>query len=260
MKSSTISICCAAFALGAFAAPLKFSEKTPEERAAAMEKFGGMVVKPGNGKSVLFTDMTSDGGEMAETFTSRSAMFLHLTFELRKMSAPAGDIGKAVCALKDKTHPAVIALVDMPDEPALGVFPEEAAAFVNIAPLKTKDSIRYRARVNKELWRAVGFAMGGYAMPRPGCVMEAVFSTVELDKVPGSQLMPTRYGMIYKSAAKLDIHDSRPVPYVKALREGWAPPATNDAQRAAVKKWEEAKAKRSAREAEKAAKNAAPAK
>ena len=256
MKKIAVCAFCVLSVLGAAALP-KFSEKTPEQREAEMAKFGGTVVKPSNGKSVLLADMTANGDEFAETFVKRSTMMLHLTFDVKKVAAPEGDVGKTVRSLKDKAHPAVIALVDRPGEAALGVFPEEAVAFVNIAPLKAADAIRYKARVNKELWRAVGFALGGYAMARPGCVMDAVFSVSELDKIPSAQLMPTRYGFIYKSAAKLDIPDGRAVPYVKALREGWAPPATNDAQRAAVQKWEEVKAKRAAKEA---AKKAAPAK
>ena len=60
-----------------------------------------------------------------------------------------------------------------------------------------------------------------------------------------------RFMNVYRAVEKLGIPDEREVPYVKALREGWAPAPTNDAQRAAVQKWEEVKAKRAEKEAAK---------
>ncbi len=230
-------------------------ERTPEQRRADMEKFGGYVVRPGNGKSVLLADMRGGGDDAAlQRFARGGQGALHLTIDLKKAAPPVGgDIGEAARRLKDATHPAVIAVADVPGRPALGVFPEEAVAFVNVAPLKTDDETRYRARVNKELWRAAGFALGAYVLPRKGCVMESVTSVEQLDKLPAQMLSPMRFANIYRTVEALDIPDGREVLYAKALREGWAPAPTNDAQRAAVKKWEEVKAKRAEKEAAKKA-------
>ena len=225
-------------------------EKTPEQRRAEMEKFGGYVKRPGNGKSVLLADMRGGkADDILEGFAKGGAAILHLTFDLKTEAAPTGDdIGVAARKLKSAMHPAVVAVVDVPGAPALGIYPEEAVAFVNVAPLKTEDETRYRARVTKELWRAAGFALGAYVLPRQGCVMECVHSVSELDGIPARQLSPMRFTNVYRAVEKLGIPDGREVPYVKALREGWAPAPTNDAQRAAVQKWEEVKAKRAEKE------------
>ena len=251
MSRRIIAACCAAALCGG-ALALGTTEKTPEQRRAEMEKFGGYVIRPGNGKSVLLADMrgVEDDG-LLQGFAKGGGALLHLTFDLKAAGAPKGDVGVAARSLKDAMHPAAIAVVDVPGSPALGVYPEEAVAFVNVAPLKTDDATRYRARVQKELWRAVGFALGAYVLPRQGCVMENVCSVDDLDKVPARQLSPMRFMNVYRTVEKLGIPDGREVPYVKALREGWAPAPTNDAQRAAVQKWEEVKAKRAEKEAAK---------
>ena len=229
-------------------------EKTPEERRAEMEKFGGYVKRPGNGKSVLLADMRGEktDDELLKGFAKGGAAIMHLTFDLKAAKPPTGkDIGEAARQLKDASHPAVVAVADVPGAPTLGIFPEDSVAFVNVAPLKTNDETRYKARVTKELWRAAGFALGAYVLPRQGCVMEAVHSVGELDSLPARQLSPMRFMNVYRAVEKLGIPDGREVPYVKALREGWAPAPTNDAQRAAVRKWEEVKAKRAEKEAAK---------
>ena len=126
----------------------------------------------------------------------------------------------------------MLALVDLPGAASLSVYPEEAIAVVNAAALKgAGDPVKLRMRLGKEIWRAFGFALGGYAQPLPGCVLQPVYSVEELDALKGNQLAPNRLNGVYRSAGRLGLHSDRPVPYSMACRQGWAPPPTNDAQR-----------------------------
>ena len=92
-------------------------EKTPEQRRAEMEKFGGYVKRPGNGKSVLLADMRSEKKDdgLLQGFAKGGAAIMHLTFDLKAAKPPTGkDIGEAARQLKDASHPAVVAVADVP--------------------------------------------------------------------------------------------------------------------------------------------------
>ncbi|MBR1921832.1 MAG: hypothetical protein IJ829_07530, partial [Kiritimatiellae bacterium] len=123
----------------------------------------------------------------------------------------------------------------------LTVCPEERVAVVNAARYADggDDPLAAEVRVHKELWRALGFVAGiGYA-PFANDVRQPVFSTRELDGLEYQVMQPMNFQKMYASLAKLGVTRGRRVPYRLAVQEGWAPPPTNDYQRAV---WDDVRA------------------
>ena len=118
------------------------------------------------------------------------------------------------------------------DGPALAVYPEEAIGCVNADALKCKSAELTEKRIAKELFRAFGFACGGYSISRTACAMDLVYSLDDLDAMNAMILSPMRFSGINRSAAKLGLPVLRPSTYLMAVRQGWAPPPTNDVQKA----------------------------
>ena len=134
---------------------------------------------------------------------------------------------------------------ESPKGPALCVYPEERVAVVNAARLSIgvlEDEER-EVRVVKEIWRSIGFLTGvGYAST-PQSVMQPVVSPVELDVNEWQIINPMDFNQIGQFSAKFGGVRGRRVFYRNAVREGWAPPPTNDIQRTV---WERVMAEKAA--------------
>ena len=127
--------------------------------------------------------------------------------------------------------------------PALLCAPEEFWAQVNVAALKADnpDEIKFKNRVVKEMWRALGYAMGcGNSNAQP-CVMCEVTSLKDLDEAPRT-MGPEASGKTDLNGRLRGCKITQFVSYRRACSEGWAPEPTNDVQRAI---WEQAKAEKS---------------
>ena len=75
--------------------------------------------------------------------------------------------------------------------------------------------------------------------------MKPVLTPADLDALTGKGLSPEPFSKILAHAQKLGIKPARATTYRKAVEEGWAPPPTNDFQKAV---WEELKKVRSRRQ------------
>ena len=115
----------------------------------------------------------------------------------------------------------------------------------------------FAKRLAQEMWRAAAFVMGGYEVDYP-CVMKTVTGVADLDANPLQMTCPPVSGHVGANAGRFGIAKVQCVPYFIALRQGWAPPPANDAQREEVEKWEKAKAAKAAATNAPAAKTAAP--
>ena len=116
----------------------------------------------------------------------------------------------------------------------LAVFPDNATAIVNVKALSADNPTQavLEARVSKELWRGLIYALGGGNTYVPQCVMKQVTSLGDLDALVATTACPDAYARIGESARKLGIMPARRASYRQACREGWAPAPTNDVQRA----------------------------
>ena len=127
--------------------------------------------------------------------------------------------------------------------PALLCAPEELWSQVNVKPLKADnpDEIKFKNRVNKEMLRALGYAMGcGNSSAQP-CVMADITSLKDLDEAART-MGPEASGKTDLNGRLRGCKITQFVSYRRACTEGWAPAPTNDVQRAI---WEQANAERS---------------
>ena len=122
------------------------------------------------------------------------------------------------------------------DAPGLLAAPDEGWAVVNVRALtrnlKTEASKAkfYEARCRKEIMRGFVCAAGGVGSSFPGNIMN-VAKVEDLDLC--EEFVPfDKVGVVRQHLKASGVIPSRFATYRTACREGWAPPPTNDVQRA----------------------------
>ena len=149
-------------------------------------------------------------------------------------------------ALDSKEVGAAVAIANEgADAPSLVVCPEDRMAVINADRLADASPAVFAKRLAQEMWRAAAFVMGGYEVDYP-CVMKTVTGVADLDANPLQMTCPPVSGHVGANAGKFGMAKVQCVPYFIALRQGWAPPPANDAQREEAERWEKAKAARAA--------------
>ena len=135
----------------------------------------------------------------------------------------------------------VVAVIESPEAPALLVAPEEGWAAVNVAKLAEGDPLPpvFEARLRKELWRAAAWAVGGGNSSFQPCLLRGVTTMKELDAIPLLQPGPEPNNKMIDEAHRRGVQKAFFATYRRACMEGWAPPPTNDIQKAI---WEQIKA------------------
>lgn len=203
----------------------------PQKSAKYIEFQGGLIMAPDNGNRIVVWDATGKASAAVDAFTNTATRLLSLPFSV-KTDPVTGPAYKAAKSVKSNKTPSVIVInVAGDDVPALSVFPEEAISCINYSALADENEETTKTRIEKELFRSLGFALGGYAVSRTACVMDIVYSRDELDTNTTMLLSPLRKVGISKAAEKLKIPLLRKTLYSTAVRQGWAPAPTNDVQR-----------------------------
>ena len=227
------------FAVSAVIGALSLAEEKavlpvpPEKLAEFNARTGGMVSPVDNGRRLLVLDARAGEEVQLDEAIWLGNHVLKLPNVVETAQLPEGAAPYAFCAgRQDEKHPAVILFYSRKGDASLSVFPENAIACVNVHGLATDDQKLYKERLGKEYWRAVGFIFGAYGLQMPGCVLQPVSSVEQLDAIKGRQLGPNRFNMLLKTSNALGIQMIRTTTYMRACQEGWAPPPTNDVQRA----------------------------
>ena len=128
----------------------------------------------------------------------------------------------------------VITISDNDKAPSLLVAPESPWAGINVYALaadKPKPEILV-SRLQQEIWRAFMYACGAANSMMQPCVMRQVLSVKELDLHKGVMPCPDSLGRVMTTAKRLGIQEQGYVTYKDACEAGWAPPPTNDVQKA----------------------------
>ena len=238
---TTRNVCLAALAAMA-ATALSAAEQTKQKvnlfekrreaiarRAEAVRRAGGFVEMPATG--VVFRVVDAQKRIPRETVAAHAR-----EIEDRMQFAVSVVEAGAECA-----GMARLELVDAPAAPSLLVAPDEGWARLNVAWLasdKPSDA-KIAARLRKQMWRATAYALGaGNSMYGP-CLMQHIRTLADLDADTAKTICPEPYGKIRQVADKIGLQPRIRVTYEQACREGWAPPPTNDVQKAI---WEQVKA------------------
>lgn len=128
-----------------------------------------------------------------------------------------------------------IEIINDDKSPILSAFPEDYSAKVNIGRLdknlKGKALGKFFAsRCRKELLRAFCYACGAGGSQYPDNIM-SIADITGLDLVEEFIPGDTAFACVAR-LAKVGVKPTRFATYAKACREGWAPPPTNDVQKA----------------------------
>ena len=218
---------------------------SPEQQ---MARFGGFVEPAYNGQRVYFVDAQKRVPAAATEWIAKQvgiALSLPARVVCKEMSAPGGDIATAMRFAKEAADDvgAVVSAVDTPGMPTLLVVPEDGWAQVNVAALAqdTPAADVLEARLKKELWRAFILVFGGGNSQNEGDVMRPICSLRDLDAHEALVSSPEPFNTVMSGAKARGITPLPRTTYLHACREGWAPPPTNDLQKAI---WEKVKAEK----------------
>lgn len=209
-----------------------------------MRRTGGFITRRYPGASFVFADTRSDT-LLPDKLIGEIQEGCQIPVERRKVS-PDGrqPIQIATELLSDPSAVGgVVVIYDgTAGQPVLTVFPENRITLLNVTPLRTDATPEmFMARLTKEMWRSISFTAGGTSANTPFCVMQPILSPADLDKLKCEMANPDVTGQIYNHARKFGFGVIETSTYRAACKAGWAPPPTNEFQKAI---WERVKAEK----------------
>jgi len=204
--------------------------RAKERRAAAERRLGGYIQAPATGLVVrVFNRQKIVSAD--EVRQSANGIIRVIGYGIEVVDGEPSD-GRTA---------ARIDLVEEADAPTLLIAPEDKWGKLNVSRLVSDkpSETTLRNRLTKELWRCYGMTLGAFNSGYSPCVMRTVFTLADLDGDPSLMPCPVVYDKIQGVCRRLNVDINRRVSYKKACQEGWAPPPTNDIQKAI---WEQVKA------------------
>ena len=198
---------------------------TPEERAERRyRRYGGEITKPivGNYAAIVNPGRVKVGDVAAAVASIKEL----LAFPFKSVASAAECDGKAVMRIE-------LVSEDAPD--VLTIYPERPGAKINVRPLRAdspSDGV-FLARFKKEMWRAFAYALGaGNSASMFASVMKPVVSLEDLDRLQTENAAPDGFNQMLEMARKIKFERQEVYTYRQACIDGWAPPPTNDVQKA----------------------------
>lgn len=217
---------------------LSVAEKRARRKArieARIAAEGGMVTKPNTGKFACVISCTPkvELPYIKET-VNRFNVAMNIWVDVSEATLDALPIEFARKKAKDSKIGFLMLIVDDKTLPMSLAAAEEGWAVMNVAPLSSdlppKDV--YKKRLGKQINRVFAQAAGaGISFNKP-CVMEPVFSLVDLDRIQYPLISPEVMSKVLDVCAKRGIQTVVQETYLNACQSGWAPPPTNDIQKA----------------------------
>lgn len=210
----------------------------PSKMAAYNARTGGLVPPPAYAKALLIFDARAKDVPELGKFVRPAERMLSIAIDTRRIElSPEASPQRVAFSAKTGKAGAVILLYERANDPTETAFLQDGVMLVNMENLKCYDPNRYSRRFATEFWRSIGFTLGAYvASAQMGSSMQGIFSVNDFDLLKGAGLAPMQIAAIAANKPKFGIFSRNGVPYIRACREGWAPPPTNDAQRAIWKK------------------------
>ena len=200
------------------------SAKSPQENAARAEailrKTGGFISRKSDGKILFINCQSRISEEELNKRVDRIRFVLKYPCEVIKGTWKLGDY-------KPKDAKIAIYLVDDEKLPMSLVAVESGWGVINTATLTEKNN-----RFSKQLTRVFCLTAGGADSPVKTSPMQTVLKSEDLDKLLTDGFTFDMASSINENLQALGMHPERKVPYIKAVKEGWAPAPTNDIQKA----------------------------
>ena len=217
--------------------PEQLETKRAAKKAEIVKRAGGYARKTDNQKGRIIFANQQDVVPLDIVESSAAKIGNMVKMAVDVVPCKSGEINRRAVAelLKNANANGVIYLsADDCDETIL-LAPEGRWAKINVNLLQ---GTNVAMRVQKEMIRAFVFLCGGGTSDLGHPILDAISSTAQLDAVPYSFPQDV-LGRLERYMAQMGVTPYYQTTYRRACHLGWAPPPTNDIQRAI---WEKIKA------------------
>ena len=197
-------------------------------------KTGGPVTKPNSAQGTV---KIVSAVPTFDTKALEEALYVYKFFTHLEVKVDKGAPVTPATAFATKAKvgaQAVVYVVDVPDLPRVLVGPEEGWAIVNAGAMKSDnpDAAKLSSRLTKEALRGLAFVGGMGQNSKYIEVLGPVRDLKALDRIDKLELTGDAIRTIPQGLAPFGVVPATVKVYGKACEEGWAPPPTNDVQRA----------------------------
>lgn len=204
------------------------SAKKLAKRAEYIAKNGGLVSKPLDGKVIRIVNAQTKVpvGIIEET---RASIEKEVRLYVEIVPGKSEETYRP-----DEKAGAVVVLREAGSVPTLLIAPEDGWAEVNVSKLNAdgpKQDV-LNARVQKELWRALGISLGASNSRYQPCLMRQINSLKDLDSNSLVVPSPEPFDSIRAAGLTRGVSECVRMTYRRACEEGWAAKPTNDVQKA----------------------------
>ena len=207
----------------------------PEERAARkarleewqMREFGGLVTKPGSQKGVVVCMdcqklVPREWIDEVLTYFREETRF-RIDYRTGEFNFPSPKTDAE----------ATLFLVDDEHLPAILVAPENRWALLNLRVVaKEKRPAFLQARTKKQISRSLALLCGASNSQFPGSLTRGIVNEEDLDRNIDYVLPVDIFKRMRSYMEPLGVMPELSIPYDSACQEGWAPPPTNQYQKA----------------------------
>ncbi|MBQ3289136.1 MAG: hypothetical protein IJH50_06970 [Kiritimatiellae bacterium] len=191
-----------------------------------LRRTGGSIEKPGSQKGEIVY-VNCQGAAKAEWIASSIDYFTKQT--KFKITLRDGEFSWP----SPKIHGSLsLFIVDDEGLPTILCAPENRWAVVNVAPLKSGKEAFFEARIKKELTRGFAYLCGAANSRYPNALTGGITSVDMIDKITDARLPADVIERFRKYVESFGVTPIRYTAYINACRQGWAPPPTNDYQKA----------------------------
>lgn len=208
-------------------------QEATAKKTAFEQRSGGLVRRPAEGPNIVVVDGREKPGKVLKYFEQEniqaqgSAPGLPLKTYAEPLQATTPIEGALAIRQKEEAAMAIVIVNGGATMPGLTLCPEERVAAINADRYENKEFL-----LLKELWRAVGFIGGVGYSKYSADPMQPVFSREELEAMQGTALLPMSLNMLRTFNTCFGIKPAQNLPYIAAVRQGWAPAPTNEVQQA----------------------------
>ena len=208
--------------------PEELAARKAERQAEFDKRTGGRIVKPGTQQGeVVYANCQS---RIPKAWIDESIAYFSKETRFKISYRDKTTFNLANPKIEGD---ATLFIVDDASLPAILVAPENRWAFVNVAPIANeRRPAFFEARAKKELSRGFAYLCGAANSQYPQALTRGIARQSDLDKnvdfgLPVDVLQRFRGYM-----ETLGVRPAQVTTYQKACREGWAPPPTNEFQKA----------------------------
>lgn len=234
-----IALCFVATGLGQGAAKAPHDRNSPEAKARRrmkfMQKTGGMVEDASTQKGNFYflnIQQQVPVGDLEELTVETMRAYFRCKFSIQPC-AKAFSASTAEALVKETGAEAGVFLIEDANLPSLLLAPESNWAAINVTKLAADKPGKalLAQRVRREMWRALGFLYGACSDTEM-CVLQNISTLRDLDGIKANALSQYPLLRIRKRLPEIGITPIHVATYREACEKGWAPPPTNDFQKA----------------------------